>query len=57
MKKDNTIKFKFTKKDNNHNKEMKIKEYLNQSEKNKIVGVKENCERHNKKYKVLFCLL
>ena len=50
--KNNIIKFKCNNKNNNHNKEMIIKEYLKKMKKNKIIHNKEyikyyfNCNKH-----------
>ena len=52
--KNNMIKFKCNNKDNNHNKEMKIKEYLNKMKKNKNINRNEKCDIHNKQYQ-LYC--
>ena len=52
------IKFKCINKDKNHNKEMKIKEYLNQMKKIKNINRNEKCEIHKKniKYFVLIVI-
>ena len=50
--KDNIIKFKCI--DNNHEKEMNIKEYLEKMEKYKNNKIKEKCEKHNNEF-IIYC--